>query len=295
MIDLASVDLSMLNQSASITPETIFVALILTSLAGLATTIGAAFAFLSTKPSVRMLAIGLGFSGGVMLAVSFIELLPSAIAEFAAGGASDRDAFFWGNFWFFIGIFVIFVVDIIVPHLYKDEDSSPGHSHSIVTEPTDHGQHTLSKSELRRIGVLTAVGIFIHNFPEGLVTFTTSLKSLELGFVIALAVGIHNIPEGLSVSIPIVSATGDKWYAFRLGVLSGLAEPIGALVAAFLIFPFLSPTLIGASLAFVAGIMVFISFDELLPSAKSADDSHLVTLGVIAGMIVMVLTLWMFF
>ncbi|MFW9779064.1 MAG: zinc transporter ZupT [Candidatus Heimdallarchaeota archaeon] len=283
----------MLTQIPSITIETIIGALILTGLAGFATTIGAGFSFVTTKPSVRLLAVGLGFSGGVMLAVSFIELLPSAIDEFSAAGASDRDSFLLGNVWFFAGILCIFLVDILVPHLYKEEDSSrSSHITDVTNNNKKHG--SLSRGELQRIGVLTAVGIFIHNFPEGLVTFTSSLKSLELGFVLAIAVGLHNIPEGLSVSIPIVSATGNKWHAFRLGLLSGLAEPIGAFVAAFLLFPFLSPTLIGSSLAFVAGIMVFISFDELLPAAKSADDSHLVTLGIITGMIIMSLTLWMF-
>ncbi|MFW9855699.1 MAG: zinc transporter ZupT [Candidatus Thorarchaeota archaeon] len=283
----------MLTQIPSVTIETIVGALILTGIAGFATTIGAGFAFISTKPSVRLLAVGLGFSGGVMLAVSFIELLPSAIDEFSAAGASDRDSFLLGNIWFFVGILCIFIVDILVPHLYKEEDSSRSPHWTNVTN-NNKKQIPLSKGELHRIGVLTAVGIFIHNFPEGLVTFTSSLKSLELGFVLAIAVGLHNIPEGLSVSIPIVSASENKWHAFRLGLLSGLAEPMGALIAAFLLFPFLSPTLIGTSLAFVAGIMVFISFDELLPAAKSADDSHLVTLGIIAGMIIMSLTLWMF-
>jgi ZIP family zinc transporter len=284
----------MLAQIAPVSIEIIITAILLTGLAGFATTIGASFAFISKKPSIRFLAVGLGFSGGVMLAVSFIELLPSAIGEFVAAGASARDAFFLGNFWFFLGIFCIFIIDILVPHLYKEEDAS--HSQDFQRKSKNNSNDlTISKGELQRLGILTAVGIFIHNFPEGLVTFTSSLKSLELGFVLAIAVGLHNIPEGLSVSIPIVSATGDKWYAFRLGLLSGLAEPIGAIVAAFLIFPFLSPTLIGTSLAFVAGIMVFISFDELLPAAKSADDSHLVTLGIIAGMIIMSLTLWLFF
>ena len=110
----------------------------------------------------------------------------------------------------------------------------------------------------------------------------------------AIAVGLHTIPEDLSVNIPIVTATGNHWYAFRLGLLSGLAEPVDALCAAVILFPFLSPTVIGASLVFVAGIMVFISFDELLPAAKNADDSHLVTFRIIGGMIIMSLTLWMF-
>ncbi len=281
----------MIFQATPVSFDTLVTALILTSFAGLSTTIGAAFVFLTNRPSKRILALGLGFSGGVMMSVSFVELLPSAITEFINEGYSDSNAFFWGNFWFFIGIFTILIVDIIIPHIYESEDSSEHRSHTFDYEKDSSD---INKSEIKKLGMLTALGIAIHNFPEGLVTFTSSLQSIELGIVLAIAVGLHNIPEGLSVSIPIFVATEDKWYAFRIGLLSGIAEPIGALIAMIILLPFLSPALIGASLAFVAGIMVYISFDELLPAAKNADDSHLISFGIIAGMILMVLTLWMF-
>lgn len=281
----------MIFQETIITIDRMLIALLLTSFAGFATSIGAAFAFLTDKPSIRLLALGLGFSGGVMLAVSFIELLPSAIEEFSNEGLVERDAFLWGNIWFFIGIFAIFLLDILIPHFYKEEDSSRNHSHDLSFE---NNELHISKDDIHKMGILSALGIAVHNFPEGLVTFTSTLQSVELGIVLAIAVGLHNIPEGLSISIPIVTATGDKWHAFRLGFLSGLAEPVGALVAAVILFPFLSPAVIGACLAFVAGIMVFISFDELLPAAKNADESHFISFGIIAGMIIMVLTLWMF-
>lgn len=279
----------MIFQETIINFDVILTALILTGFAGFATTIGAAFAFITDKPSIRLLALGLGFSGGVMLAVSFVELLPSAIDQFSSEGLIERDAFFLGNLWFFIGIFTIFVIDILIPHFYKDEEDTHSHDLSFGND-----ESKISSGDIRRLGILSALGIAIHNFPEGLVTFTSTLQSVELGIVLAIAVGLHNIPEGLSISIPIVTATGDKWYAFKLGLLSGLAEPAGALIAAIILFPFLSPAVIGASLAFVAGIMVFISFDELLPAAKNADDSHFISFGIIAGMIVMVLTLWLF-
>ncbi|MFX0118513.1 MAG: zinc transporter ZupT [Promethearchaeota archaeon] len=278
----------MILQEVTINFETVLIALILTGFAGFATTIGAAFAFITDKPTIRLLALGLGFSGGVMLAVSFVELLPSAIEEFSNEGLLERDAFFWGNLWFFLGIFTIFLIDILIPHLYKEEDDSRS------DDLFEGDQSKISTSNIRKLGILSALGIAVHNFPEGLVTFTSTLQSVELGVLLAIAVGLHNIPEGLSISIPIVTATGDKWQAFKLGLLSGLAEPAGALVAAIILFPFLSPGVIGAALAFVAGIMVFISFDELLPAAKNADESHFISFGIIAGMIIMVLTLWLF-
>ncbi|MHA2174725.1 MAG: zinc transporter ZupT [Candidatus Hodarchaeales archaeon] len=261
--------------------EQVFIALLLTTFAGLSTTIGAFIAFINKTPSRRFLAIGLGFSGGAMIAVSFIELLPGAIIELD---------FFWGNFWFFVGIIFIFLIDILIPHIYKEETE--------VIELDTLSDTTTEDEELKRkihkIGILSAVGIAIHNFPEGLITFVATLESTELGVVLAIAIALHNIPEGMSVSIPLQAATDDKWYAFKISFLSGVAEPIGALLAATILLPFITPELLGATLAFVAGIMVFISFDELLPAAKNTDESHMVSLGIIVGMMIISLTLWLF-
>lgn len=259
--------------------DQILIAFFLTTFAGLSTTIGAGIAFLKKDLSRRFLAIGLGFSGGAMIAVSFIELLPSAIEELN---------FLWGNIWFFIGILFIFLIDIILPHTYKEETEDIN-----AMGCRDEDDDSELRKKIHRIGILSAVGIAIHNFPEGLVTFAGTLESVELGFVLALAIALHNIPEGLSVSIPLQAAV-NRQYAFKVSFLSGVAEPIGALLAATILLPFLSSELLGGILAFVAGIMVFISFDELLPSAKNTDESHMVSLGIIVGMAIISLTLWMF-
>lgn len=264
-----------------VTFEQVVAALVLTTLAGLSTTVGALIAFLNKNPSRRYLAIGLGFSGGAMIAVSFIELLPGAIEELD---------FFWGNFWFFVGIVFIFIIDILIPHVYKEETDDLD---DITSEVESLDDKELQR-KVHRIGILSAVGIAIHNFPEGLITFVATLESVELGLVLAIAIAMHNIPEGMSVSIPLQAATNDKWYAFRISFLSGVAEPLGAILAATVLLPFITPQILGATLAFVAGIMVFISFDELLPAAKNTDESHMVSLGIIAGMIIITLTLWMF-
>jgi len=147
---------------------------------------------------------------------------------------------------------------------------------------------------LHRTGVLTALAIAIHNFPEGLVTFTSALLNPNLGIAIAVAIAIHNIPEGIAVSIPLFYSTGDRKKAFVYSFLSGLAEPLGALVGYLLISPFLSPGLIGLLFAGVAGIMVFISFDELLPAAEEYGEHHLSVYGLVAGMVVMAVSLLMF-
>lgn len=259
-----------------ITFEQLLIAFILTTLAGLSTTIGALIAIVVKNPSKRFLATGLGFSGGAMIAVSFLELLPKAI---------EGIGFLWGNIWFFVGIFFIFAIDFMIPHVYKEEDEDL---------PCENDTKDEKMSKIHKLGILTALGIGIHNLPEGLVTFVGSLESIELGILMAFAIAMHNIPEGLSVSIPLQAATGNRWYAFKISFLSGVAEPVGAILAATVLLPFISEALLGGVFAFIAGIMVFISFDELLPAAKSTDESHLVSLGIIMGMMIISATLWMF-
>jgi len=236
----------------------IFLALLLSFLAGISTTLGAIIAFFIRKPSKWILGFTLGFSAGVMLNVSFVELLLKSM---------DLTGFLYANFAFLIDMLIILVIDVSIPHEYIAEK---------VDDP-----------KLMRTGILTATGIAIHNFPEGFVTFAGALYSIEVGFLLAIAVAIHNIPEGLSVSIPILYATGDRrkalWYSF----LSGIFEPIGAVIGAAFLLPFATDFLLGCVLAFVAGIMVYISFDELLPSAREYGKGHTVAMGVILGMVVM--------
>lgn len=144
------------------------------------------------------------------------------------------------------------------------------------------------------MGTFTALAIAIHNFPEGIATFTAALQDPGLGVAITVAIAIHNIPEGIAVAVPIYFATGDKKKAFKLSFLSGLAEPVGALVAFLLLMPFLNDIMFGLIFAAVAGIMVFISLDELLPAAKKYDEGHLSIYGLVAGMAVMAISLLLF-
>ena len=244
----------------------VLVALLLTSLAGLSTTFGSAIAFFIKKPTARILSLGLGLSAGVMIAVSFLEMLPSAIDS--VGELKAYTAFF-------VGMLVIAGIDILVPHEYIGEKA---------------GRDDFDP-DLMRTGKLTAVGIAIHNFPEGLVTFVGTLASIKVGLLLAVAIALHNIPEGISVSLPIFSATGDRKKAFMISFLSGLAEPAGALLGGIILFQYLSDTIMGLTLALIAGIMIFISFDELLPVAHEHDKGHMASIGVISGMIIMAMTL----
>lgn len=254
--------------------ENIGLALILTLIAGLSTGIGSIIAYFIKKPKLSYLCFSLGFSAGVMIYVSFAELLPIAMSS---SGEFNGLAFF------FLGIGFIALIDIFIPeaenpHAFKDGETI---------------KNELDKKTLKRVGILTALTIAIHNFPEGIATFGTALADINLGVVIALAVAIHNIPEGISVSMPIFYATGSKKKAFLYSFSSGFAEPLGAIIGFLFLITFLSDELIASLLGFVAGIMIYISIDEILPVANQYGRSHIVILGVISGLFVMAYSITM--
>jgi ZIP family zinc transporter len=245
------------------------VALTLTALAGLATTIGSLLGVFVRKPGPRFMALTLGFAGGVMVLVSFVELLQGGIEAVGFGPAHVA---------FFAGMLGMFLIDFSIPHEYMAEH---------------HRTEGGGEPGLMRTGLLVALGLGIHNFPEGMATFAGTLQDVSLGVAIAGAIALHNIPEGLAVSAPIYAATGSRSKAFLWSFLSGVAEPVGAGVAAFFLLPFLNETVLGLMLAVVAGIMVFISLDELVPVARSYGEEHLSIVGVGLGMAVMATSLWL--
>lgn len=254
----------------------ILIPLLLTLGAGLATGIGSAIAFFARRTNTRLLSFSLGLSGGVMIYVSFVELFQQANKTLGAEWGV-RPGMLMTVGAFFAGILLIGIIDRLVPSF-----ENPHEAHKV--EEMDKRPHN---PKLMRMGMLTALAIGIHNFPEGIATFTTAVDNTSLGIAIAAAVAIHNIPEGIAVSIPIFYATGDRALAFKLSLLSGLAEPVGALLAWLVLMPFMSPTLMGCILAGVAGIMVFIPIDELLPAAREYGEAHISIYGVVVGMAVM--------
>ncbi len=246
----------------------------LTVFAGLSTGIGSAIAYFIRKPKIVYLAFALGLSAGVMIYISFMEMLPDAIET--VGEA-------WALVAFFGGIAFIALIDWLVP-----EAENP-HTY----EDLDHPAVAGDRHKLLRMGLMTALAIAIHNFPEGLATFAAALSDIKLGIFIAIAIAIHNIPEGIAVSIPIYYATSNRNKAFLYSFLSGLSEPVGAAVGYLILMPFMTPALLAATLAVVAGIMIYISLDELLPMAHQYGHGHLVIGGVVAGMLIMALSLLM--
>lgn len=262
----------------------IWMAFALTALAGLSTGIGSAIAFFAKKTNTRFLSVSLGFSAGVMVYVSMVEIFFKARESLQAvmgdkpGAVATVIAFFGGML--FIGI-----IDRLIPQ--KDNPHEFNKSGSDMKVTAD-------KKRLMRTGLFTALAIAIHNFPEGLATFVSALQAPSLAIPIVVAIAIHNIPEGIAVSVPIFYATGNKKKAFLYSFASGLSEPIGAVIGYLVLLPVMNDMVYGLLFASVAGIMVFISFDELLPAAREYGEHHLSIYGLVAGMAVMAVSLLAF-
>jgi ZIP family zinc transporter len=293
----------------------VWIAFGLTLFAGMATGIGSIIAFMATRTNYRFLSVATGFSAGVMLYVSFVEIFFKGVESL-----TQRYGDYWGH-WinaasFFSGMLLIGLIDNLIPagenpHETRSEvvtmplrsPSAPGADLRGVTagafaRADDPNHQGVDQRKLMRMGLFTALAIGIHNFPEGLAAFLAALQDPSLGIAIATAIALHNIPEGISVSVPIFYATGKRRKAFLYSMLSGLAEPIGAGVA-YVALRFLlggedgalPPQVMGILFGGVAGIMVYISLDELLPTSRAYGKGHDSLFGLVAGMLMMAVSL----
>lgn len=262
----------------------------LTLMAGLATGIGGAIAFYVKRTNSKFLAIALGFSAGVMIYVSMMEIMAKSVGILTEA-LGDRGGNWAAVLAFFGGMLFIALIDRFIPSF----EERPGATRT-VTQAAENidACETAENRRLLRMGLFTALAVAIHNFPEGFITFFTTLRDPVLGVSIAVAVAIHNIPEGIAVSVPIYYATGSRKKAFFWAFISGIAEPVGALIGYVLLAKFLSETVFGVVFAAVAGIMVYISFDQLLPTAREYGTHHLSVLGLVSGMALMALSLLLF-
>lgn len=260
-------------------------ALGLTLFAGLSTGIGSLIGFMSKQFNPRFLTIALGFSAGVMIYVSMIEIFVKARDSLTVS-FGDKMGYVLTVVSFFAGIAVIALIDKLIPSYENPHEMNVEQK---IKDSTDE-----QKSKLMRMGMFSALAIGIHNFPEGLATFMSGLTNPTLGVSIAVAIAIHNIPEGLAVSAPIFYATKSRKKAFVLSFLSGLAEPIGALIGYFVLRSIFNEATFGVIFASVAGIMVYISLDELLPTAEEYGEHHLAIGGLIVGMFIMAVSLLLF-
>lgn len=295
--------------------SSVWIALGFTVFAGMATGIGSVIAFFARRANHRFLSLATGFSAGVMLYVSFVEIFFKGVEELAAAYGE-----YWGHWLnagsFFAGMLLIGIIDNLIPssgnphETHTEEEAAPLRDASVPmpdfdaiaaaplkAAPGAH-DHRVPDAKLLRMGLFTALAITIHNFPEGLATFLAALKDPAVGGAIAVAIALHNIPEGMSVSIPIFYATGNRRKAFIYSMLSGMAEPVGAIIAYLALRFFVGneagvmpPQVMGMLFGGVAGIMVYISLDELLPTSRAYGKGHDSLFGLVAGMAVMALSL----
>ena len=256
-------------------------ALLLTVFAGLSTGIGSLIAFVARKTNKSFLAFSLGLSAGVMVYVSFVELFATS-----SQGLSEEYGLRLGTTYavlsLFLGIAAIALVDLFVPSYENPHE---------LKNVEDMDNPRLKNKQLHRVGMFTALALAIHNFPEGVATFITAYQDASLGFAVAVAVAIHNIPEGIAVSVPIYYSTGSRKKAFLYSFLSGLAEPIGGVLAYLILAPYMSNTLMSVVLAAISGVMIYISVDELLPSARVYGKAHHSMIGFVFGMAIMAFSL----
>ncbi len=264
-----------------ISGDHLWIASLVTVAAGLATAIGSLMVLFSKSPNPRLLAFGLAFAGGAMVYVSLSEILNKSIASFAIT-YGNRLGFTYGTLAFLGGVLLIMVIDRLVPNPHESLDKQ---------DPVFR-EH--NRSYIKRVGLLTAVAITAHNFPEGLATFFATLENPSVGMPLAFAIAIHNVPEGIAIAVPVYFATNNKFYAFGASLLSGLAEPVGAAIGYFALAGSLSHAVFGTVFGLIAGIMVFLALDELLPAAKRYAKGHETVYGLVAGMGTLAISLVLF-
>ncbi len=251
--------------------------LILTLLAGMSTLLGGFITFFVKRNNLRALSVGLGFSAGVMIYVSLSELMPEAsmmLSSYYSIKISNAFAFLG----FFFGIIIAVLIDYFIPdHIESDFLST--------------SKKCEKRRLIRRAGIITAIAVSLHNFPEGMATFLVSSEDIRLGIPVAIAIAIHNIPEGIAIALPIFHATGKKRLAIFYSFMSGIAEPIGGLIGVLLLKTVMPAQAVGLMTAAVAGIMVYLSLDTLLPLSREYGENHHVIIGIISGMLIMSLGL----
>jgi ZIP family zinc transporter len=258
-------------------PMPVIIAFLVCCGAALATMIGGLTVFSARESNPRLLAFGLAFAGGAMVYISLVEIFVKSLSSFSQA-YDDKTAYSLATLSFFGGVFLIAALDRLIPNPHN-ELCKPGSS---------------DKNHLKRIGMLAAIAITVHNFPEGMATFFATLDNPAIGTALAFAIAVHNIPEGVSIAIPVYYATGSRKITFLAILLSALAEPVGALIGYLVLAPYLGPVTFGAVFGVIAGVMVFLSLDELLPAAKRYATKHDAVYGMILGMGCIALSLFLF-
>jgi ZIP family zinc transporter len=259
----------------------VLIAFLVTILAASATMLGALSMIGAKESNPRLLAFGLSFAGGAMVYISLVEIFVKSQISFGEI-LPVKEAYSAATFAFFVGVLLLVILDRVVPNPHID------------TEDCRDGHHGDKRNSLGKIGLMATLAITAHNIPEGMATFFSTLDSPVVGMNLALAIAIHNIPEGLSIAIPVFYATRSKWKAVFATFVSAIAEPIGAFLGYVVLAPFIGPTVYGCVFGVIAGAMVYLALDELLPAAKRYAKGHETVYGIISGMAVIALSLALF-
>ncbi|GAB3040218.1 zinc transporter ZupT [Acinetobacter apis] len=254
----------------------VLIAFALTFAASLATVIGGIIVCFFKQPSARLLSFGLAFAAGAMVYVSLTEILNKSISSFSSF-YTEQLGFAYATFSFLLGMVIVLVLDRVVPNPHDTLEKNT------TTE--------MNSQQIMRTGLLTMFAITAHNLPEGLATFFATLDSPKIGAPLALAIAIHNIPEGIAIALPVYIATQKKSYAIAASFLSGLAEPLGALLGYLFLEPYLNDAIYGIVFGLISGVMVYLALDELLPTAKKYSQGHETVYGLVIGMSALALSL----
>lgn len=246
-------------------------ALIFSFFAGMSTLLGALILFIVKDKNEKLVSISLGFSGGVMISVSFTHLLPHA-NELLESFFGEKIGIILGVVFLLLGVVIAACLDRFVPHI------------------EDEYKHDYAHQNLFRVGFISTLAIGLHNFPEGVATFMAGYNNISLGISVALAIALHNIPEGISVAMPIYFATGSMGKAFKYTFLSGIVEPIGALLTFLVLRPYINDFSLGAIFALISGIMLYIAIEELIPSSRQYGYVRIAIISTFIGIILMPLT-----
>ncbi|MGC9150390.1 MAG: zinc transporter ZupT [Microbacter sp.] len=264
--------------------SSIIIAFTLTLIAGLSTGIGSWLTFFTHQSNRSFLSFSLGLAAGVLLFVSFADIFPESQSLFSES-LGAKHSFLWWLITFFTGIAIMLILDWIAPH--HEHNPAEGHLHEHVKKDTSSLLH------LKRVGFLIAIAVSLHNIPEGIAIFTVGISHISVAIPILFAIILHNIPIGMSISAPIYQATGKKGQAFLVSILTGMVTPLGAALAWIFLLPSWTPLLQAIVLGAVSGTMIYIALVELLPSAECYGKHTLTRIGLISGMLIMGITIYL--
>lgn len=274
----------------------VLLALSITVGAGLATVVGGLIVIFASRTHTRLLAFGLAFAAGAMVYVSLVEIFTKSHLAFAAV-MPDKQAYAYATLWFFVGMIALVAIDVLVPNPHPSMDEATAKDAASRAYQAAAGLTLVDRNRemvLKRVGLMAALAITAHNLPEGLATFFATLDDPVVGMPLALAIAVHNIPEGVSIAVPVFYATGSRSKAIFATLISGMAEPVGALLGYLILAPFMSDFVFGGLFGIIAGVMVFLALDELLPAARLYAKGHETVYGIVLGMAAIAASLVLF-